>query len=79
MSSISWNMYPYCPLDDVILRTRQKECNNVNNNNNNDADDDVMMMMTMIMTLIRNKIDDHSDVVGASPLGAAPTTSSHLT
>ena len=28
---------------------------------------------------IGNKIVDHSDVVGASPVGAAPTTSSFLT
>ena len=27
-------------------------------------------------TLVGNKIDDHSDVVGAAPVGAAPTTSS---
>ena len=27
-------------------------------------------------TLAENKIGDHSDVVGASPVGAAPTTSS---
>ena len=27
-------------------------------------------------TLISSKIVDHSDVVGASPVGAAPTTSS---
>ena len=26
-------------------------------------------------TLVGNKIVDHSDVVGASPVGAAPTTS----
>ena len=30
-------------------------------------------------TLVGNKIADHSDVVGASPVGAAPTTSSFLT
>ena len=30
-------------------------------------------------TLEGNKIVDHSDVVGASPVGAAPTTSSFLT
>ena len=30
-------------------------------------------------TLVRNKIVDHSDVVGASPVGAAPTTSSFST
>ena len=30
-------------------------------------------------TLERNKIVDHSDVVGASPVGAAPTTSSFST
>ena len=27
-------------------------------------------------TLVGNKIVDHSDVVGASPVGATPTTSS---
>ena len=30
-------------------------------------------------TLVGNKIDDHSDVVGALPVGAAPTTSSFST
>ena len=30
-------------------------------------------------TLGHNKIVDHSDVVGASPVGAAPTTSSFST
>ena len=30
-------------------------------------------------TLVGNKIADHSDVVGASPVGAAPTTSSFST
>ena len=30
-------------------------------------------------TSVDNKIDDHSDVVGASPVGAAPTTSSFST
>ena len=30
-------------------------------------------------TLVANKIFDHSDVVGASPVGAAPTTSSFST
>ena len=30
-------------------------------------------------TLVGNKIVDHSDVVGAAPVGAAPTTSSLLT
>ena len=30
-------------------------------------------------SLVGNKIADHSDVVGASPVGAAPTTSSFLT
>ena len=29
--------------------------------------------------LVGNKIVDHSDVVGASPVGAAPTTSSFAT
>ena len=30
-------------------------------------------------TLVDNEIVDHSDVVGASPVGAAPTTSSFST
>ena len=30
-------------------------------------------------TLVGNKVVDHSDVVGASPVGAAPTTSSFST
>ena len=30
-------------------------------------------------TLVSNKIVDHSDVVGAAPVGAAPTTSSFST
>ena len=30
-------------------------------------------------TLVGNAIVDHSDVVGASPIGAAPTTSSFST
>ena len=30
-------------------------------------------------TLVGNKIVDHSDIVGASPVGAAPTSSSFLT
>ena len=30
-------------------------------------------------TLVGNEICDHSDVVGASPVGAAPTTSSFST
>ena len=30
-------------------------------------------------TLVRDKLVDHSDVVGASPVGAAPTTSSWST
>ena len=31
------------------------------------------------VTLVGNKIVDHPDVVGASPVGAAPTTSSFST
>ena len=33
----------------------------------------------MRRTLVGNKIVDHSDVVGASPVGAAPATSSFST
>ena len=31
------------------------------------------------LTLVGNKIVDHSDIVGAMPVGAAPTTSSFPT
>ena len=31
--------------------------------------------LNRICTFLGNKIDEHSDVVGASPVGAAPTTS----
>ena len=31
------------------------------------------------LTFVGNRIVDHSDVVGASPVGAAPTTSSFST
>ena len=34
---------------------------------------------TLSRTLVGNKIVDNSDVVGASPIGAAPTTSSSST
>ena len=34
---------------------------------------------TVRCTLVGNKIVAYSDVVGASPVGAAPTTSSFLT
>ena len=33
----------------------------------------------IIRTLVANKMVDHSDVVGASPVGSAPTTSSFST
>ena len=33
----------------------------------------------IIRTFVGNKIADHSDIVGASPVGAAPTTSSFST
>ena len=40
---------------------------------------DVVAQCTVKRTLLDNKIVDHSDVVGASPVGAAPTTSSFST
>ena len=33
-------------------------------------------LSNIIRTLVGNKTADHSDVVGAAPVGAAPTTSS---
>ena len=40
---------------------------------------DYRQVSKMRRTLVGNKIVDHSDVVGASPFGAAPTTSSFST
>ena len=37
------------------------------------------MSRTLVLLLVGNKIVDHSDVAGASPVGAAPTTSSFST
>ena len=41
--------------------------------------DTCSMAMLKKCTLVGNKIVDHSDVVGASSVGAAPTTSSFST
>ena len=38
--------------------------------------EDYRQVSNISRTLIRNEIVDNSDVVGASPVGAAPTTSS---
>ena len=40
---------------------------------------DYRQVSNISRTLVGNKIIDHSDVVGASPVGAAPTTSSFST
>ena len=40
---------------------------------------DYRQVSNISRTLVGNKIVDHSDVVGASPVGAAPTTSSFST
>ena len=45
----------------------------------NDDDTDYLQTCNISHTFVGNKIVDHSDVVGASPVGAAPTTSSLLT
>ena len=37
------------------------------------------LVSNIVRTLVGNEIVDHSDVVGASPVGAAPTTSSFST
>ena len=42
-------------------------------------DTDYRQIFNIRCTLTGNKIVDHSDVVGASPVGAAPTTSSFST
>ena len=40
---------------------------------------DYRQVSNISRTLVGNKIVDHSDVVGASPVGAAPTTTSFST
>ena len=42
-------------------------------------DSDYRQVSNIRRTLVGNNIFDHSDVVGASPVGAAPTTSSFST
>ena len=42
-------------------------------------DDAYRQVYNIRRTLVDNKIVDQSDVVGASPVGAAPTTSSFST
>ena len=44
-----------------------------------DCGQNVRQVSNIIHTLVGNKIVDHSDEVGASPVGAAPTTSSFST
>ena len=44
-----------------------------------DAPDTYRKTSTISHTLVGNKIVDNSDVVGASPVGADPTTSSFST
>ena len=44
-----------------------------------EASDKYRQVSNISRTLVGNKIVDHSDVVGASPVGAAPTTSSFST
>ena len=44
----------------------------------NDRDNDYHQTSDISGTLVGNKIVDHSDVVGESPAGAAPTTSSFV-
>ena len=48
-------------------------------NGRNFADNNYHKTSNISRTLVGNKIDDNSDVVGASPVGAAPTTSSFST
>ena len=38
-----------------------------------------MILMNIADTLVGYKVVDHSDVIGASPVGAAPATSSFST
>ena len=40
---------------------------------------DITKVSNIRCTLVGNAISDHSDVVGVSPVGAAPTTSSFST
>ena len=46
---------------------------------NNQHSDTYRQISNIRRMMVGNKIADHLDVVGASPVGAAPTTSSFLT
>ena len=53
-----------------MCKTSQKQADNLNT---------YLKISNISRTLVCNKIVDYSDVVGASPVGAAPNTSSYLT
>ena len=51
----------------------------INNDTSNSSDTQYRKTSNISRTLVVNKIVDNSDVVEASPVGAAPTTSSFST
>ena len=53
------------------IRQQASTCNNVDQN--------YRQVSNISRTFVGNYIIDHSDVAGASPIGAAPTTSSFST
>ena len=54
----------------------QTQARTLINHDDNGNQRETTQVSNIIRTLVGNKIVDHSDVVGASPVGAAPTTSS---
>ena len=66
MSSGQWR--PFCLCFNVLINRAPGALNDI-----------YRRVSNIRRTLVGNWIVDHSDVVGASPVGAAPTTSSFST
>ena len=63
--------------EDILQKTFHTDCHNTYSRLNIDRKNKIYRQGSNIRrTLVDNEFADHSDVVGASPVGAAPTTSS---
>ena len=68
-----------CPTDNISTLAQVMAWNQIGNKPLLEQMMTYLKTSNISRTLECNKIDDHSGVVGASPVGAAPTTSSYLT
>ena len=70
VSSCQWCKKPWASCDVTVMHNRNPHLSTTMN---------YRKIFNIRRTLVGNVIVDHSDVVGASPVGAAPITSSLLT